>query len=156
MNWKSIKEGPHEGWGWFVVATVPKNHSGSREEPVTQADLALDNDWRRSFGFEKAWLNNGRFYTGSMHDNKSVDITEYVTHWDYPPEVPELTEPHQYTSNRCSIYDRDSEEDVRKIALTQIINKRGFIGLINNKDYVEPKSFVSGFVAAFKFLGILN
>ena len=94
MDWKEIKNGPEEDCGWFAVAIVPNNHSGTTHEDKT--DLSGDNSWRESFGFTKAWFNGSRWWEPDPHGNRSKEITERVTHWGYLPAVPELKETFIY------------------------------------------------------------
>lgn len=95
------------------VATVPGNHSGSHKE--NKCDLKSDNEWRKKFGFSKAWLNNGNWYEPDHIGMRCKDITELVTHWGYLPEVPELTEIFTYTDKRI-FNQKETNEEWIKIA----------------------------------------
>lgn len=149
MKWYTLDKKPTKGFGWFAVAQLPKNHSGSNSNDKN-IDINGDNSWRKSFGFEKAWLNNGRWFAGSVRTKNSVDITPYITHWAELPDVPILTEPfHSENENVLGIYDKDTKEQVEKLAwkLWEEDQK-------TNPSSVNPHAYVYGFVSALKFLGI--
>ena len=142
MDWKEIKNPPKEKFGWFVVAVVPGNHSGAVHGDKT--DLAGDNSWREQYGFTKAWLNNGEWYEPNHTGNRSYEITNLVTHWDYPPAVPELTKTH-YGGKDSRFYGKPTEEEITKIAEKEFLKT----GLSRFK----KKVFIEGFLKSFEFLG---
>lgn len=84
MKWNSIDVKPKKEYGWFAVAVLPRNHSGVVDEKsdfLGLCDLKGDNDWRKSFGFEKAWLHNGEWYVADHVGPRCKNITKLVTHW---------------------------------------------------------------------------
>lgn len=82
MEWKSIGT-PPIGYGWYAVALNPVNWRDFRG-----SDDPAMNGWRKSFGFEKGWLNGGRWWIADYHGSGSIEVTERVTHWAKLPEVP--------------------------------------------------------------------
>jgi len=147
MEWKKVENLPKEKCGWFSVAILPRNHSGSGLGDETK--LEGDNLWRKSFGFTKAWFNNGEWFEANMHGHGSNNITELVTHWDYLPNVPILTE--TFTSSRDYVFDRKlNKEQVRKLSMEQWeANQK------SNPSIVNPEAFSCGFMSAMKLMGII-
>ena len=82
MEWKSI-ETPPIGYGWYAVALNPVNWKDFHGAN----DPALDG-WRKSFGFEKGWFNDGRCWVADYHGSRSMEGTDRVTHWAKLPDVP--------------------------------------------------------------------
>jgi hypothetical protein len=82
MEWKSI-ETPPIGYGWYAVALNPVNWKDFHGAN----DPALDG-WRKSFGFEKGWFNDGRCWVADYHGSRSMEVTDRVTHWAKLPDVP--------------------------------------------------------------------
>lgn len=142
MNWKEIKIKPEEKFGWFAVAVLPRNHSGSNDEQKT--DLKGDNSWRESFGFTKAWLNNGAWYEPNNTGNRSNNITNLVTHWDYLPSVPVLTETF-FGGKNDWLSPKLSKNDIKEIAKMQFEKQ---------KTDCSYKDFEKGFLAVFEFMGL--
>ena len=142
MNWKEISIKPENNYGWFAVAVLPRNHSGSDEEQKT--DLYGDNDWRESFGFTKAWLNNGEWYEPNNTGIRSNNITNLVTHWDYLPKVPVLTETF-YGGKTPWLSPKLSKDDIKELAKKEY-EKQKFI--------CDYQDFEKGFLAVFEFMGL--
>lgn len=147
MEWNSFKKLPSKGFGWFCVATVPRNHSGSPLKD--KCDLKGDNEWREDFGFTKAWLNNGRWYDHGVSNKSTVDITEYVTHWAECPKVPELTESHIQEKEKWNMYDREHRESLMKLAMEQWEKDQK-----TNPNAVNPHAYSYGFYSAFALMGV--
>jgi hypothetical protein len=146
MNWKEVNKMPTETYGWFAVATLPRNHSGSGENDNT--DLAGDNSWRKSFGFTKAWLNNGEWYEADSTGYRSNNITRFVTHWDYLPEVPILTESFKHPAN-WRLNERPNKEQMRELAMKELETDQK-----TNPNPVNPDAYSYGFIAALRFIGL--
>ena len=147
MEWKKVEELPKEKYGWFAVAILPSNHSGSGLGDAT--GLEGDNSWREDFGFSKAWFNNGEWFEANMHGRRSNNITELVTHWGYLPKVPVLTE--IFTSSRDYVFDRKlNEEQIRELSMEQWeANQK------SNPSIVNPMAFSCGFMSAMRLMGII-
>lgn len=147
MNWKEASKMPDKGYGWFAVATLPRNHSGSDEKDST--DLAGDNEWRKSFGFTIAWLNNGEWYeadhTGSR---RTVNITRFVTHWDHLPEVPTMTEPFKYPG-AARYSERQGKELMQDFAMKSWEEDQK-----TNPNPVNPYAYSYGFLSALRLIGL--
>ena len=142
MEWKEIKQMPKEKFGWFAVAKLPRNHSGSEHECKT--DLEADNRWRESFGFTKAWLNNSEWYEPNSTGMRTDNITNLVTHWDYLPKVPILTDIF-YSKKDCFLSSKMNLEEVIKVAKSRY----------NESDKkIDEESFIDGFISSFDFMGI--
>ncbi len=147
MEWKSISSPPEEQYGWFAVAVLPRNHSGAKDGD--KCDLDGDNRWRDSFGFSKAWLNNGRWFEPSSTGGMSNDITELVTHWDYLPKVPILDA--SFVPTEIGWLDRaKSREDIRLLAYKEWENDQK-----TNPNTVNPEAFAYGFYMAMRFAGLV-
>lgn len=142
MNWKEIKIKPKEEFGWFAAAVLPRNHSGSDSEHKTS--LEGDNNWRESFGFTKVWLNNGEWYEPNNTGMRSNNITNLVTHWDYLPKVPVLTETF-YGGKSPWLNTKLSKEDIKKLAKIEFENQR------IDGNYQD---FERGFLSVFEFMGL--
>ena len=142
MNWIDIREKPNEKFGWFAVAVLPKNHSGSTHEQKTNLDG--DNNWRKSFGFTKAWLNNGEWYEPNTTGMRCNNITNLVTHWSYLPEVPVLEKPF-YGGKEPWLSSKMNQEAIKEVA------KKEFESLQYKGKYAD---FEKGFLASFEFMGI--
>lgn len=147
MNWKEVNIKPKEQFGWFAVAILPRNHSGSVEGK--NEDLEGDNRWRKKFGFVKAWFNNGEWYEADATGSKTRNITRLVTHWDYLPEVPILTEPFAHTDN-WRLNEKQSKEEIMKLAWEQWMDDQK-----TNPNAVNPHAFTYGFYSAMRFIGII-
>lgn len=147
MNWKEIKDKPLEQYGWFAVAVLPRNHSGS--DMGYKEDLKGDNSWRKSYGFSKAWLNNGEWYEPSHTGSRNNNITRLVTHWDYLPEVPELKEPFYHTGNE-RFNEKPDKEFFRELAMKHWEEDQK-----TNPKPVNPEAYNYGFITAVRgFLGL--
>ncbi len=147
MDWKEISSPPKEQHGWFAVAVLPRNHSGSQEKD--KCDLEGDNGWRKSFGFSKAWFNNGQWFEPSSTGGRSNNVTEIVTHWDYMPEVPVLAT--SFTPTSIGWLDRaKSKEDIRNIAY-----REWEFDQKTNPNAVNPEAFAYGFYVAMRFAGLV-
>lgn len=146
MDWKKITTNPPINFGWFVVATLPRNHSGSLEKNKT--NLEGDNSWRKSFGFSKAWFNNGEWYEPSIVGNKSENISKLVTHWDYLPEVPILNESFLFT-DKWTMYEKLNKEELKNLAKKEWGNNQKYFPNQN----ITLEDFSLGFIKAFEFLG---
>jgi hypothetical protein len=146
MNWKEINKMPTEKYGWFAVATLPRNHSGSGEKDST--DLAGDNSWRKSFGFTKAWFNNGEWYEADPIGYRNNNITRFVTHWDYLPEVPMLSESFKHLSN-WRLNERPNKEQMRELAIKEWEKEQKI-----NPNPVNSEDYSYGFIAALQFIGL--
>ena len=140
MNWIKSNELPKRPYGWFAAALVPRNHSETKD---------LDNDWRSSFGFTKAWFNNGRWFESDAHGHGMRDVTDRVTHWAEMPQVPELTDVFESSDNNFLERSRNSREYLTKLAMEQLEE-----GAKTNPSAVNPHAFVYGFIAAFRLIGI--
>lgn len=148
MNWKQVNNGPIESHGWFAVARLPKNHSGSGEKDNTE--LSGDNSWRKSFGFTKAWFNNGEWYESDPTGYRCKNITRLVTHWDYLPEVPVLSESFQHSGNP-RFNEMPNREQIRELAMRQ-----WEIDQKSNPKSVNPTAYSYGFIAALRLIGVTN
>lgn len=146
MNWKEITQMPTKTYGWFAVATLPRNHSGSGEKDNT--DLAGDNSWRKSFGFTRAWLNDGEWYEADPTGYRCNNITRFVTHWDYLPEVPVLSEPFNHSANR-RLNEKPNKEQMRELAMKGWEKDQK-----TNPNSVDPDAYSYGFIAALQFIGL--
>jgi len=146
MEWESITTKPNEGYGWFTVATLPRNHSGSGEKD--NIDIEGDNRWRKSFGFSKAWLNNGEWYEPDATGNRCNNITRFVTHWGYLPEVPEITEPFYHPAT-WRMNERIGGEKMKELA-----GKQWELDQKTNPHPVNSDAYVYGFIAALRFIGL--
>ncbi len=146
MEWKSIKTKPTESYGWFAVATLPINHAGS--DATDKGNVDGDNRWRKRFGFTKAWLNNGEWYEPDSIGYRCNNITRYVTHWGYLPEVPELTEPFIHGDER-KLNERKNKEQMVKLAGEQWEKDQKA-----NPNPVNPDAYIYGFLAALRFIGL--
>jgi hypothetical protein len=148
MNWKEVNKMPAESYGWFAVAVLPRNHSGSGEKDST--DLAEDNSWRKSFGFTKAWLNNGEWYEPNSHGYGNDNITRLVTHWDYLPEVPILSESFKCSDTRnFFLNEKLNKEQMRELAMKEWENDQK-----TNPNPVNPDAYSYGFIAALRLIGL--
>jgi len=147
MEWNSFKKIPPKAFGWYCVATLPRNHSG--HPSVKNGSLKGDNEWRQSFGFTKAWLNNGRWFEADISTKRATDITAYVTHWAECPKVPELTETHVQEKESFDLYDKHHKESIIKMAMEQWENDQK-----TNSEKVNPNAYAYGFYSAFSLLGI--
>lgn len=142
MEWKEIKTMPKEKFGWFAVAVLPRNHSGSEHKGKT--DLEGDNNWRNSFGFTKAWLNNSEWYEPNTTGMRTNEITNLVTHWAYLPKVPILTDIF-YSKKDPFLSPKMNLEQVIKVAKERYKE---------NENKISEESFVDGFISCFDFMGI--
>lgn len=144
INWIKLDKPPVEEFGWFVVSVVPRNYSSNNKGIVS------DNEWIKSFGFTKAWLNNGDFWEPSHHEYQSRCITEYVTHYSKCPNTPLLESPHTpFQKKAWNMYDRPSEEKLSELAKTVWEN----IQKDSGKE-INPYAFIKGFISAFAYMGI--
>lgn len=141
IDWKEITNPPKEKFGWFVVAVLPLNHSGSEHKNKT--NLKGDNDWREKFGFTKAWLNNGEWYEPNTTGMRTNNITHLVTHWDYCPKVPVLNSVF-ISSKQHPFNSKLSTEQIKTIAKKEF--DKNPIG-----NYID---FERGFLKTFDFMGI--
>ena len=141
MNWKELSIKPKEKFGWFAVAVLPLNHSGSEHEMKT--NLEGDNDWRKRFGFTKAWLNNGEWYEPDATGFRTRNITNLVTHWDYLPEVPVL-EKTFYGGKDDFMSAKMTKKQIKEVAEKE---------WAKIKEEVNYKDFEKGFLASFEFMG---
>lgn len=144
MEWNDVNIRPKEGYGWFAVAVLPKNHSGSGDDE--KCDLKGDNSWRSEFGFSKAWFNNGEWYEADPNGNRTNNITRFVTHWGELPEVPELTKTHVHP-NSWRFNERTNDKELKKMAEDRFV--------LHYSD-CEEHSYKEGFMDAFKILGLTN
>jgi hypothetical protein len=149
INWKPVTEQPKKGFGWFAVARLPKNHSGSAES--TEVNTEGDNSWRRSFGFSKAWLNNGEWWEADVHAKQSINITGLVTHWAELPEVPELTEPFYSTHKGSWLWSTKNKQEWKEHILKELKKEKK---CLSSEFYTDnEEDFAKGFMYA---LAILN
>lgn len=146
MNWKEVNKKPIEAFGWFAVAILPRNHSGSDEKDSSNLDG--DNSWRKSFGFTKAWLNNGEWYEADSIGYRSNNITRFVTHWDYLPEVPVLSESFKHSAT-WKLNEKPNKEQMRELAMKEWENYQKI-----NPNSVNPDAFSYGFMAALRLIGL--
>lgn len=142
MNWKESNIKPVEKFGWFAVAVLPRNHSGSSDEH--KSDLNGDNDWRKSFGFTKAWFNNNEWYEPNTTGMRTNNITNLVTHWSYLPEVP-ILENAFIGGKEPWLSPKMNQEAIKEVA------KQEFKNLKYKGKYED---FEKGFLASFEFMGI--
>lgn len=140
MEFYPVTQLPKKTFGWFGVAVVPRNHSGSDDKDKT-VSLETDNSWREKFGFTKAWLNNGEWFEPDPYGSRSRNITRFVTHWCELPKVPILTEIHTHPQN-WRLNERMTRDELIELA-NEI-----------KKDYKLKNRFVDGFIAAFHSMGI--
>lgn len=148
INWKEVKERPRESFGWYSVAVLPVNHSGSGDSNET--DLKGDNNWRKSFGYSKAWYNNGEWYEANMHGYRSNNITNLVTHWGNLPEVPDITEPFEHSSG-FKFNEKITVEEVTKLSMDRWEEDQK-----TNPNSVNPTAYSYGFISALRFLGLIK
>lgn len=130
MEWKLFEASAVIPHGWYAVAVLPKNHSGSLSPEKT--DLEGDNSWRESFGFEKAWHNNGNFFVADPFSYGTCKITDLVTHYANLPTVPTITRSHEPKSrienNRTNkfITEIKSDSEDFKLGALYALKKLGF------------------------------
>jgi hypothetical protein len=86
--WKPVRIPPPEGSGWYIIAMSNKNFKESGHSKK----------WRDSFGFNKAWFHGSDWWVADHHGCGSERVTDRVTHWDYCPSVPDISEEYQQSN----------------------------------------------------------
>ena len=59
-------------FGWCLVILKPKNFKECDDEGLDYSD------WIASYGFEKAWFNNGDFWVANPHGYGTEKVTDRV------------------------------------------------------------------------------
>ncbi len=68
FEWKKVDDNYPFIDGWCVVILGPVN--------MEYKNYKEHINWIKSFGFEKAWCNNGNFWIADYHGHKSIDVTK--------------------------------------------------------------------------------
>lgn len=143
--WNTVDKLPKKGFGWYGVAILPVNHSGNEGHENHRVDLAGDNLWRESYGFTKAWLNNGQWFEADMHGYSSREITHLVTHWSMLPKVPIIETVHNGKEGWLS--------KPMDLAESCEISHKAYLD--NNRE-VDLGSYQSGYMDALMVMGVLK
>lgn len=72
---------PRRNFGWYLVVLKPNNF----EE--CEADGLDYSDWISSYGFDKAWYNNCRFWVADPHGYGTKEVTNRVIMFAELPKV---------------------------------------------------------------------
>jgi len=82
IQWSKYNaEFPKRNFGWYLVILKPVNF---KECELNGLDYA---DWIASYGFEKAWYNNHKFYIANPHGYRTEEVTDRVELFAELPKV---------------------------------------------------------------------
>lgn len=82
IEWEDFKYcNPIINFGWYLVVLKPKNWKECEDGKLNYAD------WVSSYGFEKAWYNNSKFYVANPHVYGTEEVTDRVGLFAKLPKV---------------------------------------------------------------------
>lgn len=75
------KSSPFRNFGWYLVVLKPKNFKECEDNGTDYSE------WISSYGFDKAWYNDYRFWVSDPHGYGTEEVTNRVIMFAELPKV---------------------------------------------------------------------